>query len=398
MSEPFGAVRVSEHVYWVGAIDWNLRDFHGYATERGTSYNAYLVMGEKIALIDAVKKPFMEEMISRIKSMVDPLKVDYIVSNHAEMDHSGGLPELISVCQPDQVFASPLGIKALASHQLVKSDIQPVKTGDTLSLGNLTLAFVETKMVHWPDSMFTLLPEDGVLFSQDGFGMHLASGHRFADELDMSVLEYEGAKYFANILMPLSGLISNLLKKASDLSFSIIAPDHGPIWRKDPLHIVNLYAKWAEQKPTKKVVIAYDTMWESTHAMAKAIEDGMEAGGLDVRPMRIRENHRSNVATEILEAGGLLIGSPTMNNQLYPTVADVLTYLKGLKPKNLVAGAFGSYGWSGEGVGLATEYLNAMKLDVIEGLRVEYVPDKEDLVKCRELGLYVADRVNSLLS
>lgn len=398
MSEPFSALKVTDHVYWVGAVDWALRDFHGYATERGTTYNAFLIMADKITLVDTVKAPFRDEMMSRIASVVDPTRIDYLISDHSEMDHSGCLPDVIERVKPEKVFASANGVKALEAHFHRNLPITAVEDGECLSLGNLSMTFLETRMLHWPDSMFSYLAEDGVLFSQDGFGMHLASSQRFADEIDDGILEYEAAKYFANILLPFSPMARMALEKVAGVNFSMIAPDHGPIWRRNLDKIIGLYRQWIAQKPTAKAVIVYDTMWESTDAMAKAIEEGLIEEGIQVRSMRLRENHRSNVATEVLDAGALIVGSPTLNNNLFPTVAEVLSYLKGLKRKNLIGAVFGSYGWSGEAVDQIKEILTGMKVPLVgEPINVQYVPDKAALMKCRDLGRLVAQKIKERL-
>lgn len=398
MKGPYKAVKVSEHVYWVGAIDWGIRDFHGYSTERGTTYNAYLVIADKITLIDTVKAPFKDEMLSRIASVVDPQDVSIIVSNHSEMDHSGCLFDVIELIKPEKVLASAMGVKALSAHFYTDREIQAVGDGEHLSLGNMELSFMETRMLHWPDSMFTYLGKDELLFSQDGFGMHLAADERFADEISGEILEYEAVKYYANILMPFSTLVNNTLKKVGDLGISIkiIAPDHGPIWRKDPGKIIDFYSKWAAQKSSNKAVIVYDTMWESTAAMANAIAEGIIAGGAHPKVMPLKSSHRSDIATEVLLAGALLVGSPTINNNMFPTVADILTYLKGLKPRNLIGAAFGSYGWSGEAVGQVEEILKTMKIDLVaEGNKVQYVPDTEALKNCYNLGTKIAEKLKN---
>lgn len=391
MNEPYSAIKVTEDIYWVGAIDWGIRDFHGYSTDRGTTYNAFLVMTDKVTLIDTVKAPFKDEMLSRIASVIAPDKIDYIVSNHSEMDHTGCLMETMDLVKPEKVFASAKGIEAIMAHFHHDREITQVGDGDSISLGNKTLAFVETRLLHWPDSMFSYLVEDGILFSQDGFGMHLATSQRFADEVDPGTLEYEAAKYYANILLPFAPMAKKVLDKAADLTINMIAPDHGPIWRKDVNKVVEWYIKWGEQKPTNKAVIVYDTMWESTDKMAKAIEDGLRSAGVEVKTMRMREHHRSNVVAEVLDAGALLVGSPTLNNGMFPTLAEVLTYLKGLKPRNLVGAVFGSYGWGGGALKDIAEYMKSMKVEMVaDPLEVQYVPDKEALIRCRDLGIQVA--------
>ncbi|MHC5053700.1 MAG: FprA family A-type flavoprotein [Planctomycetota bacterium] len=394
--KPFEAVKLTDRVYWVGAIDWGVRNFHGYLTSRGTTYNAYLVLAEKVTLVDTVKAPFFDEMMTRVASVIEPAKIDYIVSNHSEMDHSGAFPSAIAAVGPEKVFASPNGVKALADHFHMGRDIVAVKDGDTVPLGDMTLTCLETRMLHWPDSMVSYLAEEKVLFSQDGFGMHLASTERFDDELDPAVLEQEAAKYFANILLPFSPIVKKLLARLGELKLDValLAPDHGPVWRKDISGIISRWGEWAEQRPTMKAVVAFDTMWGSTDKLARAVADGLVEGGTSVKVTPLTVSHRSDVATELLDAGAFIVGSPTINNQLFPTVADCLTYLKGLRPKGLVGAAFGSYGWSGESVKILEAELDAMKVErAAEGLKVRYVPDDAALAGARELGRAIAAKL-----
>jgi flavorubredoxin len=396
MKECYKAVKITDNVYWVGAIDWSLREFHGYTTERGSTYNAFLIMADKITLIDAVKAPFKEELLSRIASVVNPRDISYIVSNHAEPDHSGALPDIVAEIRPEKVLASNFGAKNLAAHFAIPGGVVPVKDGEKLSLGNMELTFVETRMLHWPDSMFTYLAKDSLLFSNDAFGMHMASSERFDDEIPWDQLERQAAKYYANILLPYSNVVLKLGERLREMNLPIkmIAPDHGPIWRQKPGEIVALYNKWAQQKPTRKAVVVYDTMWESTAAMARSISEGLAAGGADVKHMPLHVNNRSEVVTELLDAGALLVGSPTLNNNILPPVADVLTYLKGLKPKNLIGAAFGSYGWSGESIGQVGDIMKAMGVEMVgEGIKAKFVPDESVLNECYALGLSVAERL-----
>ncbi len=400
MQNTFKAVPVTEDVWWVGAIDWNIRDFHGYRTRRGSTYNAYLILADKITLIDTVKAPFREEMMARIASVVDPGKIDYIVSNHSEMDHSGSLPEVIRAVNPKKVFASAVGAKTLKELFPLDREITAVQDGETLSLGNRSLTFLETRMLHWPDSMFAYLNEEQLLFSQDAFGMHYASLERFADESDPAILAYEAATYYANIILPYSHLVLKLIGKvtAAGLTFRIIAPDHGPIWRKETEGIIGSYAKWAAQKPEAKAVVVYATMWHSTEKMARAVSEGLAAGGLGVKLMSMDEVHRSDVVYELLGAGALAVGSPTLNNHMLPNMADILTYLKGLKPRNLIGAAFGSYGWSGEAVKEIEEILAEMKVEKAgEGIRAKNLPEAGILARCYELGRTMAEKVRSRL-
>jgi flavorubredoxin len=399
MSGPFKAIKISDHVYWVGAIDWAIRDFHGYRISRGSTYNAYLIMADKITLIDTVKYPFRGEMQSRIASVINPEEISYVVSGHAEMDHSGTLPDVIEEMKPEKVFASSAGVKALQEHFHLDDIITGVEDGERISLGNWELMFIETRMLHWPESMFTYLMDDNLLFSQDAFGMHLASHERFDDELNDAVLEEEASRYFANILLPYSHLITKLLDRAKTMNLNpdLILPAHGPVWRKRILRILELYGQWAAQKPTLKAVIVYDTMWQSTAMMARAIAEGLTLSGVRAVLMPLGASHRSDVVAELLDAGALLIGSPTLNSGMLPTVADLLTYLKGLKPQNLIGAAFGSYGWANAAVPQIEEMLASMKIPLVsDGLKVKFVPTSEDLLRCVSLGSQVADKLKSL--
>jgi flavorubredoxin len=393
MSNVYSAIKISDSVYWVGAIDWTIRDFHGYRTPHGSTYNAYLVMADKITLIDTVKAPFREEMMARIRSVVDPAKIKYIVSNHSEMDHSGCLMEVIDSIKPEKVFASAMGVKTLQDILHDSYEIIPVKDGEILSLGNMDLNFMETRMIHWPDSMFTYLAKDEILFSQDAFGMHLATLERFADELPAATLEYEAATYYANIVLPYSPVVLKVLNKvlSTGWKIKIFAPDHGPVWRRDLNVIIDLYTKWASQKPTAKAVVVYATMWHSTEKMARAVSEALALSGIRVKLLSMNEVHRSEVLYEVLEAGALIVGSPTLNNNILPQMADVMTYLKGLKPANLIGAAFGSYGWSGEAVHDLEMILREMKVEIAaESVTVKHVPDSVVLEKCHDLGRKIA--------
>lgn len=387
---PCTAEKLTEKVYWVGAIDWSVRDFHGYSTSRGSTYNAFLVIDDKVTLIDTVKKPFMGEMLARVASVIDPGKIDLIVSNHSEMDHTGCLPEVIDLVKPEKVFASAMGKKALEAHfHFDEQLITPVKTGESVSLGGSSLTFVETRMLHWPDSMVSYLDTEKVMFSQDGFGMHLASTERYDDQIDPYVLKQEAEKYYANILLPFSPMVTGLMKKLDelDLDIELLCPDHGPVWRSGIRGILESWREWALQKCSRRAVIVYDTMWGSTAEMARAVCDGLVEKGISVKVMPLAASHRSDVATAVLDAGALIAGSPTINGQMFPRMADILTYLKGLKPKNLIGGVFGSYGWSGEAVKHIEKYFDDMKIPLAgKSLNINYVPREEDLGKARDLG------------
>ncbi|MBN1653480.1 MAG: flavodoxin domain-containing protein [Deltaproteobacteria bacterium] len=396
MSRTFQAIKVSDRVYWVGAIDWELRNFHGYLTSRGTTYNAYLILADEITLIDSVKAPMFDQMMSRIASLVAPSEIRNIISNHAEMDHSGCLPRLLQMIKPERVIASAQGEKALQQHFHWDQKVQVVKDNESMVLGNASLRFIETRMLHWPDSMFTYLEGDNLLFSNDAFGMHLAGTERFTDQIDQTILRYEAAKYYANILLPFSNLIAKVPGKlaSADLKIDIIAPDHGPIWRRNPQQIVQWYIDWAAQKPSAKALVVYDTMWQSTARMAQAIVDGLSRDAIKVTLMPLGAFHRSDVATELLDAGALLIGSPTINGQLYPSVAEVVSYIKGLQPRNKIGAVFGSYGWNGLAISHLENHLKEMGVELVEeALRVRYVPDQQALAECRAFGSRIGEKL-----
>jgi flavorubredoxin len=391
------AVEIVKGIYNVGVIDWNIRDFHGYSTERGTSYNAFLIVDEKVVLIDSVKKGYEDKLLENIAQVIDPKKIDMVVSNHTEMDHSGGLPRIMHYIGEDKpLYCSKMGYKNLSQHFKQQWNYRAVENGETLNIGSRTLTFLETRMLHWPDSMFTYCPEEKILFSSDAFGQHYAGYEMFDDVVGHTIMAH-AKKYFANILMLYAPKILKLIEHVSEigLDIRIICPDHGVVWRNDPGKIIDAYARWSRQIPENKAIVVYDTMWESTKMMAEAIADGIVAEGVSVKPIHIRSSHRSDIMTEVLDAKAVVVGSPTLNNGMFPTVSDILTYMKGLKPKNKIGAAFGSYGWSGESVKLIKAELEAMKFGIIEpNLKIQYVPDDEGLESCMAFGRQIGQAVS----
>ncbi len=388
-------IEVSKGIYWVGAIDWEIRDFHGYATPKGTSYNAYLIVDDKIALVDTVKEPFRDELLSRVAEIVDPAKIDYVIVNHLERDHFGAFARVMDVAKSATVYASERGKKGIADVYGDRWDVTAVKTNDTLGLGRRTLRFVETPMLHWPDSMFTYVEPDRVLISSDAFGQHVASSQRFDREADRRELLEDAKTYYANILMPFGALIQGLLAKvpALNLAPAIIAPDHGLIWT-DPGTIVDAYGRWARFEAQSKIVIAYDTMWESTEKMAHLIARGAIDEGVDVRVFHLRKSPYSAAIAEIQDARAVIVGSPTLNNGLFPTVGGFLYYLKGLKPKRKIAAAFGSYGWMGGAVKEVAAWLKEMELELVEPtLDIRYPTTPQQEQECIAFGRKIAKRV-----
>jgi anaerobic nitric oxide reductase flavorubredoxin len=389
-------ITLAEGIRWIGVVDWNIRDFHGYVTKRGSTYNAYLIQDEKTALVDTVKHTFSNELLRNIREFVDLEKIDYIIVNHVEMDHSSSLPVIAKYAKNATIIASPRGKDAIIEHYGADFNIQTVKTGDQLKLGKRTLQFVEAPMLHWPDSMFTYVVEDKILMPNDAFGQHLASSERFDDEVDAHVLMEEATIYYANILMPLAPLIARKLEEVTKMGIPIdmIAPSHGIIWRSDPSKIIKAYSDWSAGLSKNKIVIVFDTMWGSTDKMARAVAEGAVGQGVDVKLLKLRAANRTEAMTEIIDAKAVIVGSPTLNNGMFPTLGSFLTYATGLKPKGKLWAFFGSYGWGGGAVKAMTEMAQKAGFEVYEqSIQVKYVPDSEDLKKCFEFGQQIAAKI-----
>jgi len=395
-------IELAENVYWVGAIDWLTRDFHGYSTNRGTTYNAYLIIDEKITLIDTVKKPYRNELMHHIRNIIDPAKIDYIVVNHVEMDHSGSLPEVVQEINPEKIICSKMGQKALLSHFHQEDwPYHVISPGEEISLGEKTLSFLETRMLHWPDSMFTYVKEDQILFSSDAFGEHLATSERFDDEVNLEVLMHEATKYYANILTLYSPLVKKLLAKVAEMNLPIkmIAPDHGVVWRTHIDKILEAYGRWCVHEGKGNALIIYDTMWDSTRLMAKGIAEGLQEQDIPYKMINLQVNHRSDVMTDVLEASAIVLGCPTLNNGMLPRMAGFLMYMRGLRPTNKIGAAFGSYGWSGEAVKLMNKAMTEMKFTICHpGLKVQYVPEKSNLDECIQLGNTIGQTLKDFLA
>lgn len=381
-------VELKNRIYWVGAVDYNVRDFHGYVTPQGTTYNAYLIIDDKIALVDTVKKGFAPDLLCHIGQIIPPEKIDYLVVNHVEMDHSGSVPDVLNAAKNAKVYCTAKGKEGLIKHYQIRDrEINIVKTGDTLSLGGRTLKFMSAPMVHWPDSMFTYCVEDRVLLPNDAFGQHLADPCRFADEIGEDYCMEEAAKYYANILMPLGGVISKKLEELRNtgIAIDIIGPSHGAIWRKNTGRVIDAYAGWATFKSRQKVVIVYDTMWDSTEKLARKLTELIAADSVEVKIHNVRKSDGSQIVRDILDAKVFLVGSPTLNADMFWTVGGFLTYLRGLKPMNKKAGIFGSYGWAGGASKAIRRDLESMGIEIIEPpFEVNYVPNDEELSKLKD--------------
>lgn len=383
---------IRDNVDWVGFVDWTVRDFHGYNTSRGTTYNAYLVRDKKTALIDTVKKDYSARLLSNISSLVDPGLIDYVICNHAEPDHSGSLPAVLRACPNAEVVCNGKCRDALGRHFDTSGWKWKVTTdGDVLPLGERTLAFVDTPMLHWPESMFTFLREEKLLFSMDAFGQHYASARRFDDEEPFDVVMAEAKTYYANIVMPYGKQVAKALDRVAGLGVEVIAPSHGVIWRKHRAAVLSSYEDWMAGKKKPKVLVVYDTMWKSTEQMAAAIVDGAAVDGVEVKLMNVRAGDLTGLASEMLDAAAAAFGSPTLNSTLMPQMAAALTYLVGLKPSGKSGFAFGSYGWAKGGAKDVEDYLKAMKFEILrEPLQSQYVPTAGILDECRAAGKMLA--------
>ncbi len=388
----FNPLKIKENLYWVGVIDWDIRSFHGftYSTQTGTTYNSYLLIDEKVALIDGVKDCFYPEWLERISKVIDLKRIDYFICNHVELDHSGAIPEMMKRIPKAKLVTNQRGKEALLKHFYTEWDFQIVKGGDKLSLGKKNLRFIEAPMVHWPDSMFDYLEEEGILFSNDAFGQHYASSHRFDDEVSFDLVMDENAKYYANILWPLSPIILKKLEeiKAMNIPIKMILTSHGLSWRKYPQKAIESYLNWAKGITVPKVIIAYDTMYYSTEKMAQAILEGIILEGLDAKLYRLPITDMGDIIKKFLDAKGLLLGSSTINNDILPTVAKFLYEIKGLRPLNKIAGCFGSYGWAKDMAvkTLETKLKEAGISIALPSLNFKYVPSEDELKQCFDFG------------
>ncbi|MEW6008771.1 MAG: flavodoxin domain-containing protein [Candidatus Omnitrophota bacterium] len=391
-------LKISDNIYWVGAIDWNIRNFHGhtYSTLRGTTYNAYLIVDEKIALVDTVMAPFSNEMTDKVKQIIDPAKIDYVIANHVETDHSGALPTILKLCPKAIVHCSAKCKEGLLKHYFGNWDFNVVKTGDKLKLGKKTLSFIEAPMIHWPDSMFTYVIEDAILLPNDAFGQHYATSERFDDEVDNWILMDETEKYYANILWPLSTIILKKLEELQRMNMPIkmIAPSHGIIWRKDPQKIINAYLSWSKNETKQKIVVVYETMWGATALMAAKIAQGISDGGISVKLFDVAVSDRTEIIKEMFSAKGFIIGSSTHDNDMLPTLAAFLELLKGFKAKNRLVAVFGSFGWAGGAIAEIENVLREAALEITQpSLSIKYVPDDKELENCYNWGKDFAQRI-----
>lgn len=389
-------VELAKDIFWIGAVDYNKRNFHGYSrSPRGTTYNSYLVRDEKNVVFDTVDNDYAGTMFCRLAKLMPLDKVDYIVVNHTEKDHAGALCQLVERCKPEKIITSTIGKRFMeAQFDTTGWPIEVVKTGDVINIGKRNIHFVETRMLHWPDSMVSYIPEDKLLISNDAFGQNIATSYRYADEHDQGDFVRAIKEYYYNIVLPYSPQVLKTLPIVESLDIDMIAPDHGLIHRgeKSVKFIVDMYRQMAEQKPQQRAMVIYDTMWHSTEKMAYAVCSGLEEVGVPTRLMSVKSNHHSEIMTELANCGAVIAGSPTHNNTIMPLMASTLTYMKGLRPQNRVGGAFGSFGWSGESAKVLHEMLASMGMDMpADFVKCNWTPRHEALRACVELGKTVGE-------
>jgi flavorubredoxin len=384
-------VEIKPGIHWVGAVDWDLRYFHGYLTPRGTTYNAYLIVDDAITLVDTVKRHLFGELVQRVRALVDPARIDYLVVNHVEQDHAGGVADFLQLAPQAKVVISPRGARALPRYQAREWDFQVIGNGEELNTGSLTLKFVHTPMVHWPDSMVTYIPERALLLPNDAFGQHIATAERFDDEVGWHILREEAAKYYANIVLPYGDQVNAVLDVVAGLEVDMVAPSHGVVWRSHLGDILPLYRRWANHETERRAVIIYDTMWGSTHGLAVALQEGLETAGIPVSMRSLQASHMSEIMPEVLRARAVLVGCPTLNNGMLPSVSAFLTYLKGLRPKRRLGLAFGSHGWGGQGAKEVQALLQGMGWELpLEPVTAQYRADPAELERARATGRSLA--------
>jgi anaerobic nitric oxide reductase flavorubredoxin len=390
--------RVKNNTYWVGKADWELRKFHGneYSTHKGSTYNSYLIQEEKTVLIDTVWAPFAEEFVDNLAKETDLNKIDFIVANHGEVDHSGALPALMERIPDKPIYCTNNAIKSLKGQYHQDWNFNPVKTGDRIDIGNgKELIFVEMQMLHWPDSMATYLTKDNILFSNDAFGQHLATEKLFNDEVDQCDLFNEAIKYYANILTPFSPLLRKKLDQVISLNLPIemIATSHGVIWRENPLQIVERYAQWANDYQENQITVVYDTMWNGTKMLAEKIAEGIASADSDVvvKIYNLAKSDENDLITEVFKSKTVVIGSPTVLNSILHSVAGFIHLMKELRFKGKKAASFGCYGWSGEAVKLMNELLANAGFEIIgEGFRNQWNPGIEAQKSAIDFGKTIA--------
>lgn len=394
--------KITDNVTWVGKVDWDLVHFHGdeLSTFHGSSYNAYLIKDEKNVLIDTVWRPYDREFVKRLKEVIDLKDIDYIVMNHNEIDHSGALPELLREIPGTPIYCTKKGEAILRGHYHQDWNYVNVKTGDSLNIGKHTLTFIEAPMLHWPDTMFTYMSGDDILFSNDAFGQHYATESLFDTAANVNDVMYEAEKYYTNILNLYSPMVARKVKEVlgMNLPIKMIAPSHGVIWTKYIQQIIENYQKWSTPYQENQITIVYDTMWQSTRLMGEAIAEGIRRAdpSVEVKLYNVAKEDKNDVLTQMFRSKAVLVGSPTINYGYSFAIAGILEMARGLKFKGKKAAAFGSYGWSGDAPKLITKHLQEAGFDVVnDGIKCLWVPDNKAIDECRDYGEQFCKKVEA---
>lgn len=393
--------KIKNNVHWVGKTDWELNKFHGdeYSTHRGTTYNSYLIREEKNVLIDTVWQPFSKEFVHNLKQEIDLDEIDFVIANHGEVDHSGALPDLMKEIPDTPVVCTRMGEKSLKGHYHKDWNFKVVKTGDELQLGNgKKLIFVEAPMLHWPDTMFTYMTGDNILFSNDAFGQHYATEHIYNDLVDQNELFMEAIKYYANILTPFNRFVTKKIEEfqSLDLPLDMICTSHGVIWRDNPMQIVKQYLEWADNYKENQITLLYDSMWNGTRVMAENIAKGIKNKDkeVEIKLYNTAKSDKNDVITEVFKSKAILVGSPTINKGILTSIAAIMEEIKGLGFKDKKAAGFGAYGWSGESVGIINDLLEESGFDLVnDGLKVKWNPDEEGKEECQTFGQQLISKV-----
>ena len=383
---------ISDEVYWVGARDWNRRIFDALIPlPQGTTYNAYLVRGgDKTALIDTVNPGFEEELVARIAQVSDAASLDYVIMNHAEPDHAGAIPHIMELSKGAQLVTTEKGAKMAQRYYGVPPErITTVQDSDTIGLGGKTLKFIDAPWLHWPETMFTYLVENKVLFPCDFLGFHCAYGF-YDDEVE----EFTpfAQRYFGEIMMPFSKMGQKALGKLNDLDIQIIAPSHGPIHR-NPERILDAYRRWTMGETKAKAIVVYVTMWNSTEAMIKTMVDSLMAEGVEVGLHNLVYADLGDVARDLVDSRAIVLGTPTVLGGMHPLAIYAAHLVKALRPPLKYGAVLSSYGWGGGAVKQAAEILEPTKVEVVGALEVHGPPAAEDYQQIADLGKKLSAKI-----
>jgi flavorubredoxin len=384
--------KILENVYWVGVRDWNRRIFDSLIPlPKGTSYNAYLVVGkDKKALIDTVNSGFEKELEEKIRKVVDPSEIDYVVMNHAEPDHAGAIPYMMAINKKAKLVATGKGARmAQTFYKVPEERVIAVKDQETISLGGKTLQFIEAPMLHWPETMFTYLQEDGILFPCDFFGSHLAR-ELYDDEAEDLIVHAQ--RYWGEIMMPFRVMAQKALEKIKGLKISLIAPSHGPIHR-NPQRILNAYRRWASGETRRKATIVYVTMWNSTEKMIQSMAETLASEGIEVALYNLVSGDVGEIAKDLVDSKAIVLGAPTVLGGAHPLAVYATYLVKALKPPLKFGVVLSSYGWGGGAIKHIQEVFGQTKIEVVGALEINGPPTDKDVAQIVDLGKALAKKI-----